>query len=273
MASYAFRLNGRGVSAESWDPEQPLLYVLRNQFQLHGAKFGCGLGQCGACTVLVDGSAVRSCQTPRRSASPARAVTTIEGLGTPETPDRDAGGVHRRAGRAVRLLHERHDHDRGRVACADAEADGADQIKQALAGNLCRCGTHTRILRAVMRAPARSAAMTIRSPSPSRRDLLKAGGAVIVSLRVRTLAAFAAGRRQPRPQAARSQRRRQLSRDPRAMAPSRCTPARSTSAPACASRSRRWRPKSSAFRRSESPSSTATRRYCPIRAAPAAAPA
>ena len=63
MASYAFRLNGRAVSADSWDPGQPLLYVLRNTFSLHGVKFGCGLGQCGACTVMLDGKAVRSCQT------------------------------------------------------------------------------------------------------------------------------------------------------------------------------------------------------------------
>src|SRR5260221_2491795 len=87
MATYAFRLNGRAVSADSWDPGQPLLYVLRNQFDLHGAKFGCGLGQCGACTVLMDGSAVRSCMTPVSRVA-GRAITTIEGLGTPQTPHR-----------------------------------------------------------------------------------------------------------------------------------------------------------------------------------------
>src|ERR1700682_5199913 len=87
MASYAFRLNGRAVSADSWDPAQPLLYVLRGAFALHGPKFGCGLGQCGACTVLMDGKAVRSCMTPvSRVTGPA--ITTIEGLGTPQQPDR-----------------------------------------------------------------------------------------------------------------------------------------------------------------------------------------
>ena len=64
MASYAFRLNGRAVSAEPWDPAQPLPYVLRGSFALRGPKFGCGLGRCGACTVLLDGKAARSCMTP-----------------------------------------------------------------------------------------------------------------------------------------------------------------------------------------------------------------
>src|SRR5262245_41856840 len=76
---YTFQLNGRPVAAESWDPAQPLLYVLRNQFGLHGAKFGCGLGQCGACTVLMDDRAIRSCSTPISRAA-GRRLTTIEGL-------------------------------------------------------------------------------------------------------------------------------------------------------------------------------------------------
>src|SRR5215471_15251440 len=83
MATYSFRLNGRAVTADSWDPEQPLLYVLRDAFALHGTKFGCGLGQCGACTVLMNGNAVRSCMTPiARTAG--RSITTIEGLGSPD---------------------------------------------------------------------------------------------------------------------------------------------------------------------------------------------
>ena len=87
MATYSLRLNGRTVSAESWDPAQPLLYVLRGALGLHGPKFGCGLGQCGACTVLMDGKAVRSCTTPVSRAA-GHAITTIEGLGTREKPDR-----------------------------------------------------------------------------------------------------------------------------------------------------------------------------------------
>jgi nicotinate dehydrogenase subunit A len=150
MASYTFRLNGRSVAAESWDPAQPLLYVLRNQFALHGTKFGCGLGQCGACTVLIDGRAVRSCTTPVDRVA-GRAVTTIEGLGSSQAPDRlqDAFIAEQAAQcgyctsgmimTAVALL-------------AQTAHPTADQARQSLAGNLCRCGTHTRILRAVLRA-------------------------------------------------------------------------------------------------------------------------
>src|SRR6202521_832654 len=86
MAKFSFQLNGRAVTVDSWDPAQPLLYVLRNQIGLHGPKFGCGLAQCGACTVLVDGKAARSCVTPVRQAE-GRKITTLEGLGTPEKPD------------------------------------------------------------------------------------------------------------------------------------------------------------------------------------------
>src|SRR5579884_3229642 len=86
MPTYRFQLNGRAARVESWDPAQPLLYVLRNDLGLHGPKFGCGLGQCGACTVLLDGKAVRACLTPVRQAA-NRSITTLEGLGTPEQPD------------------------------------------------------------------------------------------------------------------------------------------------------------------------------------------
>src|SRR5262245_36039091 len=83
MAKYRLRVNGRTTTVDSWDPDQPLLYLLRNVMGLHGPKFGCGLGQCGACTVLINGKAVRSCMTPVKQAE-GRAITTIEGLGTPE---------------------------------------------------------------------------------------------------------------------------------------------------------------------------------------------
>jgi len=86
MPTYKLRVNGRDKTVDSWDPDQPLLYVLRNTLALHGAKFGCGLGQCGACTVQVDGQAVRSCSMPV-SAVVGRQITTIEGLGSPEKPD------------------------------------------------------------------------------------------------------------------------------------------------------------------------------------------
>jgi len=149
MASYAFRLNGRGVSADSWDPAQPLLYVLRNQFGLRGAKFGCGLGQCGACTVLMDGRAVRSCQTRVDRAS-GRSITTIEGLAD--------GALHRVQTAFVAEQAAQCGYcTSGMIMTAaallsQASTPTADRIKQTLAGNLCRCGTHTRILRAVSRA-------------------------------------------------------------------------------------------------------------------------
>jgi nicotinate dehydrogenase subunit A len=150
MASYAFRLNGRAVSADSWDPAQPLLYVLRGRFALHGLKYGCGLGQCGACTVLMDGKAVRSCMTPVSRAA-GRTVTTIEGLGTREKPDRvQAAFIAEQAAQCGYCTS-------GMIMTAAAflsttPSPTIDQAKQALAGNICRCGTHTRILRAVVRA-------------------------------------------------------------------------------------------------------------------------
>ncbi len=150
MASYAFRLNGRSVSAESWDPAQPLLYVLRNTFSLHGVKFGCGLGQCGACTVMMDGKAVRSCQT-RVDRAAGHAITTIEGLGAPASPNRlQSAFIAEQAAQCGYCTN-------GMIMTAAAFLSQTprpteDRIKQSLAGNLCRCGTHTRILRAVVRA-------------------------------------------------------------------------------------------------------------------------
>lgn len=150
MPSYAFRLNGRSVSADSWDPAQPLLYVLRGAFALHGAKFGCGLGQCGACLVMMDGKAVRSCTTPVGRVA-GHAITTIEGLGTREKPDRvQAAFISEQAAQCGFCTS-------GMIIAAAAflaqtPKPSIDQAKRGLAGNLCRCGTHTRILRAVMRA-------------------------------------------------------------------------------------------------------------------------
>ena len=154
MARYAFRLNGRSVSADSWDPAQPLLYVLRNQFSLHGVKFGCGLGQCGSCTVLMDGRALRSCSTPVERVA-GHAITTIEGLGTPQKLHRvQEAFVAEQAAQCGYCTS-------GMIMAAAAflsqtTTPTLDQTKQALAGNLCRCGTHTRILRAVIRASGRA---------------------------------------------------------------------------------------------------------------------
>jgi nicotinate dehydrogenase subunit A len=150
MPKYNFQLNGRAVSVESWDPAQPLLYVLRNSLGLHGAKFGCGLAQCGACTVLIEGKATRSCVTPVRQVA-GRTVTTLEGLGTPEKPDAvQAAFIAQQAAQCGYCTN-------GMIMAAKSLLNQTpkptlDQVKQGLAGNLCRCGTHTRIVQAVMLA-------------------------------------------------------------------------------------------------------------------------
>jgi nicotinate dehydrogenase subunit A len=150
MPKFAFQLNQRPVSVESWDPSQPLLYLLRNSLGQHGPKFGCGLGQCGACTVLMDGQATRSCVTTIKQAA-GRAIVTLDGLGTPEKPDLvQAAFIAEQAAQCGYCTN-------GMIMATKAllaktPHPTAEQAKQALAGNLCRCGTHTRILRAVMRA-------------------------------------------------------------------------------------------------------------------------
>ena len=150
MPAYQFRLNGKAISAESWDPDQPLLYVLRDTLGLHGPKFGCGMAQCGACSVLVDGKVARSCVMPVKQVA-GRAVTTLEGLGTPEKPDAvQAAFIAEQAAQCGYCTN-------GMIIAAKALLNQTphptlDQVKQALAANLCRCGTHTRILSAVMRA-------------------------------------------------------------------------------------------------------------------------
>jgi nicotinate dehydrogenase subunit A len=150
MPDFKFRVNGGPVTVNSWDPDQPLLYVLRNTLGLHGAKFGCGLGQCGACTVMIDGKAARSCLTPIKQVA-GRAVTTLEGLGTPEKPDVvQAAFIAEQAAQCGYCTN-------GMIMSAKAllmqtPNPSLDQVKASLAGNLCRCGTHTRILSAVMRA-------------------------------------------------------------------------------------------------------------------------
>ncbi len=150
MATYRLRVNGRPVTVESWDPAQPLLYVLRNSLGLHGPKFGCGLGQCGSCTVLIDGKTARSCMVPVRQAA-GRTITTLEGLGTPERPDPvQAAFIAEQAAQCGYCTN-------GMIMASRALLNetpnpSPDQVKQRLAGNLCRCGTHTRILSAVLRA-------------------------------------------------------------------------------------------------------------------------
>jgi nicotinate dehydrogenase subunit A len=149
MPQYKLQVNGSPVTVDSWDPDQPLLYILRNALSLHGAKFGCGLAQCGACTVLLDGKAVRSCVTPIRQAA-GRSITTLEGLGTPEKPDvLQAAFIAEQAAQCGYCTN-------GVIMAAKSLLNTnphptVEQVKEGLAGNLCRCGTHTRILSAVMR--------------------------------------------------------------------------------------------------------------------------
>jgi len=149
MPSYKFRVNGKTAAVDSWDPEQPLLYLLRNALGLHGAKFGCGLGQCGTCTVLLDGKAVRSCVTPIKQVA-GHAVTTLEGLGAPDKPDAiQAAFVAEQASQCGYCTSGMIMSAKGLLSRTPRPT--LDQVKQSLSGNLCRCGTHTRILSAVMR--------------------------------------------------------------------------------------------------------------------------
>jgi len=157
-------LNVNGQSRQvDVEPDTPLLYVLRNDLALNGAKFGCGLGQCGSCTVLLDGNPVFSCVIPI-SVLENRRITTVEGLGTPEAPGPlQRAFIEENAAqcgycipgvmmRAQALLNANKD---------PSEAD----IRRHLAPNLCRCGTHARIVKAVKRA-----AQAMRSASAPGAD-------------------------------------------------------------------------------------------------------
>ena len=143
------RVNGR-VHRTDADPQTPLLYVLRDDLGLNGAKFGCGLGQCGACTVVVEGEAVYSCITPI-SAIGSRNVRTVEGLGTAETPGpMQRAFIEAQAAQCGYCIP-------GMMMRAQALLESnpnanESEIRKALQPNLCRCGTHMRILRAVGRA-------------------------------------------------------------------------------------------------------------------------
>jgi nicotinate dehydrogenase subunit A len=146
----ALHVNGKTSIVEVDDPHMPLLYALRNDLGLHGARFGCGLGQCGACTVLVDGKAMRSCLLPIGNLRKAK-VTTLEGLGSSTHPHPlQKAFIEEQAVQCGYCIN-------GMIMQAKALLDrnkrpSEEEIKRALAGNLCRCGTHVRIVRAVKRA-------------------------------------------------------------------------------------------------------------------------
>jgi nicotinate dehydrogenase subunit A len=149
MKNFTLRVNGheRQVKAE---PDTPLLYVLRNDLGLRGARFGCGLGQCGACTVIIDGKATRSCITPLSTLG-SKTVTTLEGLGSTRRPHRiQQAFIDAQAAQCGYCIN-------GMIMTAKAFLDrnprpSEDDVRRALAGNLCRCGTHPRIVEAVMHA-------------------------------------------------------------------------------------------------------------------------
>ena len=147
--SITLRINGQNrVTAAA--PETPLLYILRNDFELNAAKFGCGQAQCGACTVMLDGEPVRSCVTPAAAVG-KRNITTLEGLGSiSKLHALQQAFIDEQAAQCGYCSS-------GMIISAKALLDThrsptEEQIRNALAGNLCRCGTHTRIIRAIQRA-------------------------------------------------------------------------------------------------------------------------
>jgi nicotinate dehydrogenase subunit A len=143
-------VNGKAAVVDVDDPDMPLLYALRNDLALRGPRFGCGLAQCGACTVHIDGKAMRSCVYPLSSVGKGK-VTTLEGLGSSAHPHPlQQAFIDEQAVQCGYCIN-------GMIMQAKALLDAnphptEGEIKDALAGNLCRCGTHVRIVRAVKRA-------------------------------------------------------------------------------------------------------------------------
>jgi nicotinate dehydrogenase subunit A len=150
--SVNFELNGRAVSVTPESDDTPLLDVLRNALGLMGTRFGCGLEQCGCCTVLIDGAAEKSCAKPVWSVA-GKSITTIEGLGTKERPHPlQQAFLDEQAGQCGYCLS-------GIIVSAKALLDknpspSRAEIAAALDGNICRCGSHNRILRAIATAAA-----------------------------------------------------------------------------------------------------------------------
>jgi nicotinate dehydrogenase subunit A len=144
----AIILNVNGSDREiAAEPETPLLYALRNDLQLKGARYGCGAGLCGACMVIVDGTAVQSCDVPV-SAVVGKQITTIEGIGGRDSPHPlQQAFIREQAAQCGYCIT-------GIIMTAKALLDAKPapsdaELREALSGNLCRCGTHTRILRAI----------------------------------------------------------------------------------------------------------------------------
>ena len=149
MARFTLKVNGKARSVDA-DPDTPMLYVLHDNLALHGPKFGCGLNQCGACTIHLNGEAVRSCVLPI-SAVKDRAITTLEGLGTTANPSKlQQAFIDEQAAQCGYCIN-------GMIMTSAAllaknRNPSESDIRNALAGNLCRCGTHQRIVAAIKRA-------------------------------------------------------------------------------------------------------------------------
>lgn len=149
MSTIRLQVNGQKRQLDA-DADIPLLYALRDQLGLQGPKFGCGLGQCGACTVWVDGKAVRSCVTPAQSVQ-TKKITTLEGLGSSKSPNRlQQAFIDTQAVQCGYCIN-------GMLMSAQALLNEnpqptQQQVNDALAGHLCRCGTHQRIVQAIMKS-------------------------------------------------------------------------------------------------------------------------
>ena len=149
--SKSLNVNGRQVAIDIDDPEMPLLYALRDNLALKGPRFGCGLEQCGACTVHINGRAVRSCVKPLKDIKATDRVVTLEGLGTPQNPHRvQRAFIDEQAAQCGYCINGMIMESAALLARNPNPSDA--QIKQALQYNLCKCGTHARIVRAVKRA-------------------------------------------------------------------------------------------------------------------------
>ena len=154
MAQLTLTIDGTSRTIEIDDPDMPLLYALRDELQFNNPRFGCGLGQCGACMVLLDGEAVLSCETKLSAVGP-KEIVTLEGLGTPEQPSPvQQAFIDEQAAQCGYCLN-------GVIIqtvalLAKNKNPSVAEIKKALADNLCRCGTHLRMIRAVQRAARRA---------------------------------------------------------------------------------------------------------------------
>jgi len=143
-------VNGKRRNAPAASPSTPLLYVLRNDMEFNSCKYGCGVAQCGACTVLMDGKPIRSCVTPASAVAKAQ-ITTLEGLGTTDKLHvLQRAFIEEQAAQCGYCIS-------GMIMTAKSLLDtnknpSESEIRGALAGNLCRCGTHSRIIKAVQRA-------------------------------------------------------------------------------------------------------------------------